>query len=109
MVAISSPLSCDWKGIVNALVTAANVAATAVVAVAIAAADGSTTAASQPLQDNKTAELLYSHPGRTDKKDGNELCSGRRDMALLPQTSKVCRIILAWGAGESGCFLYPGG
>jgi hypothetical protein len=62
MVTIPSPPSCDWKGFVNALVTAANAAATAAIAVAIlATTDKLTTTASQPLQDNKIAALLYSH------------------------------------------------
>jgi hypothetical protein len=96
----------DWEGFANALVATANAAATAVVAVAIPAADELTTATSQPLHENKTAALLYSHQGRTDKKDRNELCGGRRDMTLLPQTSKVGGIILAWG-GSWDVFLYP--
>ncbi len=96
----------------NALATAANATATTVVAVAVAAADKSTTAAkqatSQPLLDNKTAVWLYSHQGRTNKKDRNELCGGSREMALLLQTSKVGRIILAWGGRSQDIFLILG-
>jgi hypothetical protein len=107
MVAVPPPLSCDWEGFTNALVAATNATATAVVAVTIAAADESTTTTSQLLHANITAALLYSHQGWKDKKDTNELCGGRRDMALLLQTSKVGRIILSWGMGEQGWFLYP--
>jgi hypothetical protein len=72
MVAVPSLPSCEWEGFANALVAAANAATTAVVTVAIAAADKSTTATLQPLHDNKTAALLYPHQGWTDKKDRNE-------------------------------------
>jgi hypothetical protein len=84
---------CDWEGFANALVATANATATAVVAVTIAAADKSMTAPSQPRHDNKTATLLYSHQGWMDKKDRNESCGSRREMALLLQTSTVGRIL----------------
>jgi hypothetical protein len=61
MVAVPYPLPCDWEGFANALVAAANAAATTVIAVTIAVADVLATATSQLLQDNKTTALLYSH------------------------------------------------
>jgi hypothetical protein len=67
MVAIPSLLSCEWEGFTNALIATDNVAATEVVTVTIATADKLTTAASQPLHNNKTSTLLK---GRWTKRIG---------------------------------------
>ncbi len=100
MVAIPLLPSCEWEGFANTLIPAANAAATEVVTAAIAAADMLTTTASQPLHNNKTASLLYSHLRRMEKKDRNELCGGRGEMALLLQTSNNGTINTSVGGGS---------